>query len=44
MKTAFYAGIVLIMILAVGYMNSQDIAACEAAGNSTEVCFATINP
>ena len=44
MNTAFYAGIVLIMILAVGFMNGQDIKACEDAGNSTATCYATLNP
>lgn len=44
-RMAWIAGAVLVAsILLVGYLNGQDIKACQQAGNSLETCYATFNP
>lgn len=44
-RIALYTGIVLVaVILLVGFINGQDIKACQEAGNSLETCYATLNP
>lgn len=44
-RIALLAGALLVAsILLVGFINGQDIKACQEAGNSLETCYATINP
>ena len=44
-RIALIAGAVLVAsILLVGFINGQDIKACQEAENSLETCYATLNP
>lgn len=36
--------LIVASILFVGYIGGQSIKECEEAGNSTETCYATMNP
>ncbi len=42
---ALSVGFILVAsVLMIGFMNGNDIKACQDAGNSLEVCYATLNP
>lgn len=44
-RIAWAAGAFLVAsILFIGFLNGQDIQACQEAGNSLETCYATLNP